>query len=200
MTLAEYLKQRNKNTNALTLREAGLIGLPWPLPRGWPKKFSAVEIDKNKLGLLNIIVQKKIALKNKKAIHKKKKQSSGHSSQNDRIRAELEQSLGRPLSCHVAPVAKEPKKKKEPNKKAAWVYDGFYETREWRELRYKALVKHGAACQCCGATRSDGVRLHVDHIKPRSKFPSLQLDISNLQVLCEDCNLGKSNKDDTDWR
>jgi 5-methylcytosine-specific restriction endonuclease McrA len=28
----------------------------------------------------------------------------------------------------------------------------------------------------------------------------LELTLSNLQVLCEDCNLGKSNTDATDWR
>lgn len=76
----------------------------------------------------------------------------------------------------------------------------FYESREWRELRYRALVKNGGACQACGATAKDGARIHVDHIKPRSLFPKLELEISNLQVLCEDCNLGKSNKDTTDWR
>lgn len=77
---------------------------------------------------------------------------------------------------------------------------GFYDTPEWREVRYQALKLHGGACQLCGATRAHGAILHVDHIKPRSKYPELQLDINNLQVLCEACNLGKSNKDDTDWR
>ena len=48
----------------------------------------------------------------------------------------------------------------------------------------------------CGSTE----RIHVDHIKPRSKYPELELDINNLQVLCEDCNIGKSNIDETDWR
>lgn len=76
----------------------------------------------------------------------------------------------------------------------------FYETREWRELRYQALTLHGGKCQCCGRSASDGVVLHVDHVKPKSKFPELALSLNNLQVLCADCNLGKSNKDSTDWR
>ena len=71
---------------------------------------------------------------------------------------------------------------------------GFYTSREWRELRYKALNKYGKRCSCCGATPETAI-LHVDHIKPRSTHPDLELDIDNLQVLCEDCNLGKSNKD-----
>lgn len=77
----------------------------------------------------------------------------------------------------------------------------FYKSREWKELRYQALKAHGARCQCCGATaKESGQMMHVDHIKPRSKFPHLALDLSNLQVLCAACNLGKSNIDETDWR
>ena len=73
----------------------------------------------------------------------------------------------------------------------------FYKTREWRQLRYKVLVRLGRKCQCCG---EEGGYIHVDHIKPRSLFPELELEESNLQVLCEACNMGKSNKDSTDWR
>lgn len=76
----------------------------------------------------------------------------------------------------------------------------FYKSQAWREVRYQALVLHGAKCQCCGRSRKDGVVIHVDHIKPRSKFPALALTLTNLQVMCDDCNIGKSNKDDTDWR
>ena len=47
---------------------------------------------------------------------------------------------------------------------------------------------------------SPNVELHVDHIKPRSKHPELELDINNLQILCKDCNLGKSNTDSIDYR
>lgn len=73
----------------------------------------------------------------------------------------------------------------------------FYQTREWKELRYKVLLHYGRKCLCCNSTDKP---LHVDHIKPISKYPELKLEITNLQVLCEDCNLGKSNKDETDFR
>lgn len=76
----------------------------------------------------------------------------------------------------------------------------FYSSKEWRELRVKALVKYGRKCCLCGRGVEDGIILHVDHIKPRSKRPDLELDISNLQILCEDCNLGKSNRYSEDWR
>lgn len=77
---------------------------------------------------------------------------------------------------------------------------GFLESWEWTTLRYKALQKFGRRCMCCGASPETGAVLHVDHIKPRSKFPHLALDIDNLQILCAACNKGKGNWDDTDFR
>lgn len=77
---------------------------------------------------------------------------------------------------------------------------GFYYTDEWRNVRYVALQKAAGRCQCCGRRPTKDSPLHVDHIKPRSKFPDLALDPENLQVLCKPCNLGKGNRDQTDWR
>jgi len=68
----------------------------------------------------------------------------------------------------------------------------FYQTREWRKLRWDVLTASDGRCGMCGRGKKHGVVLHVDHILPRSKYPSVELDRSNLQVLCEDCNLGKS--------
>ena len=78
--------------------------------------------------------------------------------------------------------------------------DSFLESYEWRRVRMVALKKYGPRCQCCGATPADGVKMHVDHIKPRRIFPDLALDVANLQILCEVCNHGKGNWDMTDWR
>ncbi len=76
----------------------------------------------------------------------------------------------------------------------------FYRSKEWRELRYAAIEMHGRKCVACGRTPDDQIKIHVDHIKPRSKYPQLALEISNLQILCEECNMGKGNKYKTDWR
>lgn len=67
-------------------------------------------------------------------------------------------------------------------------------------IRYAVLTRYGATCQCCGRGAKDGVVLHVDHIKPASLHPELAEDMENFQVLCGECNQGKGNKDDTDWR
>lgn len=95
---------------------------------------------------------------------------------------------------------KSPKKKVQFEPPPVYVFGmgkDFYKTREWRDVRYKALVRFGKKCQACGETNG---YIHVDHILPRSKHPKLELDIENLQVLCEACNIGKSNTDTTDWR
>lgn len=78
--------------------------------------------------------------------------------------------------------------------------DLFYSSKEWRQLRYMVLKHYGGACMLCGRTsRHHGVVIHVDHIKPRARCPDLSLRFDNLQVLCEDCNLGKMTQFD-DWR
>jgi len=64
-------------------------------------------------------------------------------------------------------------------------------------VRYRLLKKANGRCSLCGATKKETV-LHVDHIVPRSKGGTN--DESNLQILCLKCNLGKSNKDATDFR
>lgn len=78
--------------------------------------------------------------------------------------------------------------------------DAFLRSSEWRRLRYEVLKRNGGRCQCCGATAAAGNTINVDHIKPRRRFPELALAIDNLQVLCGDCNAGKGNWDETDWR
>ena len=71
---------------------------------------------------------------------------------------------------------------------------------EWRRLRMQVLRHYGARCQCCGASPAEGAVMNVDHIKPRKFFPELAFDFDNLQVLCHECNHGKANNDQTDWR
>ena len=76
----------------------------------------------------------------------------------------------------------------------------FYKSSAWKKLRYKVLKTSNGKCALCGCGAADGVVLHVDHIIPRSKRPDLSLDANNLQVLCDACNLAKSNRDEIDWR
>lgn len=78
------------------------------------------------------------------------------------------------------------------------VFSGrFYDLKEWLELSFKVRSKYPHQCMCCFKTHGP---MHVDHIKPKSKFPDLALTEENLQILCRDCNLGKSNRFNTDFR
>lgn len=103
---------------------------------------------------------------------------------------------------YTKPVLKKKRRKKSKN---YLKYDSqnndFYVSKEWRNIRYQVIKKHGGGCMACGRSKKEhGIVIHVDHIKPRSTHPKLALCFDNLQLLCEDCNLGKSNTDRTDWR
>lgn len=77
----------------------------------------------------------------------------------------------------------------------------FYSSPQWRNSkgRYEALKRAGGRCQACGAS-GPGVKLCADHIKPVRKYWELRFEPSNMQVLCDGCNLGKASWDETDWR
>src|SRR5258708_15786486 len=64
-------------------------------------------------------------------------------------------------------------------------------------LRYQVLKRDGGKCLLCGALAKDKP-MQVDHIIPRSKGGLNSLE--NLQTLCFECNVGKNNPDDTDFR
>jgi 5-methylcytosine-specific restriction endonuclease McrA len=72
----------------------------------------------------------------------------------------------------------------------------FYLGDDWRFLRRIVFRLYGKWCMKCNATND----LHIDHIKPKSKYPHLSLRVDNLQVLCKHCNEEKSNINEDDFR
>lgn len=62
-------------------------------------------------------------------------------------------------------------------------------------VRLKVLRRDKFRCVFCGRSPATdiGVKLHLDHIVPFSKGGKSTQD--NLQTLCQDCNLGKSDND-----
>lgn len=66
----------------------------------------------------------------------------------------------------------------------------------WQVLRRKVFQAYGRVCMKCG----DVDNLHVDHVKPKSKYPRLAYKFSNMQILCKTCNYDKSNKNCNDYR
>lgn len=81
----------------------------------------------------------------------------------------------------------------------SWIRE-FYQSPAWQRLSYATKVEHGSRCQCCGHGADDGVKIVADHIKPIRYNWALRLDPSNIQVLCEGCNLGKGSWGETDHR
>jgi hypothetical protein len=61
-------------------------------------------------------------------------------------------------------------------------------------LRLRVLQRDGFKCVLCGRSPAfdKGTVLHVDHILPIAKGGKTTL--ANLQTLCKECNLGKSDK------
>lgn len=78
--------------------------------------------------------------------------------------------------------------------------EAFLKSREWKDFRYKILKERKPICELCGATRRNGTIIQVDHIKPRSEFPQFALNKNACQILCQSCNEGKFDTDETDWR
>lgn len=77
----------------------------------------------------------------------------------------------------------------------------FYRSRAWRAARY-AFIKtqqQPLRCKACGATSAQA-RICVDHIIAIKVNWSRRLDPTNFQLLCDDCNLGKGSRDQTDFR
>lgn len=73
-------------------------------------------------------------------------------------------------------------------------------TRRDINLRMRFIIMKRDNFKCCMCGRSPattpGLELHIDHIIPWSKGGETVID--NLQTLCSDCNLGKSNLSETE--
>jgi len=74
--------------------------------------------------------------------------------------------------------------------------DKFFESRQWISIKSAMYAIFSKECMKCKKTK---VILNIDHVKPRHKYPSLELDIYNCQILCRECNLEKFT-DTADYR
>lgn len=61
------------------------------------------------------------------------------------------------------------------------------------KMRFLVMKRDDFKCCLCGRSpaTTPGLELHIDHILPWSKGGETVID--NLQTLCSDCNIGKSN-------
>ena len=169
-----------------------------PVPIKKHKRGHPAYKNRAKRALNKIVPGWRVALKNQRT-HNLARQAS-------QIRATVknnEEVFRRTLRRREVIPVSHPRMKQ--NGEAKYPYDHpvvleFYQSFAWRKLRLMCIKRDRQECACCGATRSDGVKMNVDHIKPLRFFWHLRLDINNLQILCEVCNHGKGNWDHTDWR
>lgn len=83
--------------------------------------------------------------------------------------------------------------------------DTFYSSAAWRKLRLRIIVRDLGHCPRCVAMRNtqvnitDTENLEVHHIKPRSKYPELELEPTNLVLLCKVCNLQLGTRETLDF-
>lgn len=70
----------------------------------------------------------------------------------------------------------------------------FYASAEWSIVRSLVLAEASRKCQVCGKLIRRKSDLTVDHILPRSKYPHLALERSNMRVLCRSCNSRKGDR------
>lgn len=75
--------------------------------------------------------------------------------------------------------------------------NSFYLSNRWLILKKQVRSLYKCGCMKCGKIKCE---IHIDHIFPRSLYPELEYSIHNLQILCRDCNMQKSNIDNTDYR
>jgi 5-methylcytosine-specific restriction endonuclease McrA len=168
-----------------TIAQCHALGAGWPPSKGWIDRAIVTDFTQEQLASF---------IKFKSRTETKKARAE------QRAIRRAAKGTGKSLPCKTVfrQEAKTPARKGmfriDPNSPE------FLASYEWRTLRMEVLTKYGPRCMCCGATPDDGLRMHVDHIKPRKKYPGLALIFDNLQVLCEVCNHGKSNWDETDWR
>jgi Restriction endonuclease len=66
----------------------------------------------------------------------------------------------------------------------------FYNSQYWKDIAHEIRIRDDFTCQSCGIHGpSDGVELHVHHIKPRC-LDGDERD-SNLITLCKDCHISQ---------
>ena len=105
---------------------------------------------------------------------------------------DYEREVKRRLRAQAKILKKGDKKRKKKSKPRPFsIFD-----KRWQRLRRQVFEAYGKKCMKCGSCDE----LHVDHIKPKSRFPKLAYKFSNMQVLCKECNKLKSNTDYTDYR
>ncbi len=189
---AEWLRHFSSPRGGHKRAQIEAIGLSWPPPPGWKERLVGREIDPQTAEAFERLAGDFA----KPLPPPKAKKRPAPMPPVPRAEREAKK------KARAAKRANKPARQRAPAARAvaSVAQDEFLSSFAWRKLRLQALLKYGRRCMCCGATPEAGAVMNVDHIKPRKLWPSLALDINNLQVLCADCNHGKGNWSQRDFR
>lgn len=201
----EVVRKLVAGKSTVSREEAAAIGVDWPLAKGWRKAFMA------SIGKRTFFQQQRDVYLSDMGISKDggwliRTSATGraHICVNGQALCRVRVTSGKYITTNKKPdnvsvcntcegLSKVDPENNRSTKKMSAV---FYSSWEWKKARYEALKRFGAKCMLCGSTE----RVVVDHIKPRRFYPELELDQDNLQILCNECNQGKSFDDETDFR
>lgn len=74
-------------------------------------------------------------------------------------------------------------------------YKRFYDTKDWKSLRYQVLLDCGFICEICDRNEAT----IGDHIIPTKVRWDLRLDRENVQGVCSECHNKKTMADKVEY-
>lgn len=99
ITLTAYLAQRGTKAKALTKGEADLLGIPYPLRSGWPRRHGTMEIDERMIGQLAAHAEAA-----RQAVEEKARRATAKGASPDPVRQSALQFTTAPAKERVSPV------------------------------------------------------------------------------------------------
>ena len=78
-------------------------------------------------------------------------------------------------------------------------YKRFYDTKEWKSVRYQAMIRDGFVCVICLGHSIYTEATIGDHIIPTKVRWDLRLDIDNVQSVCFECHNKKTMDDKKEY-
>lgn len=64
----------------------------------------------------------------------------------------------------------------------------FYKSKAWQTLRNQVMLRDKSRCKWCGRVVFQAGGPRVDHIETLKNRPDLAMDITNLRLLCAQCD------------
>jgi uncharacterized protein (TIGR02646 family) len=65
--------------------------------------------------------------------------------------------------------------------------------KNYKDIKNKLMDKFHGHCAYCGKKLSSNIDANIEHFKPKSVYPDLEFEPSNLLLSCRECNVIKSN-------